>query len=225
MRSTRDGPGQEAFSDGASIVTDKPDPTLRRKSMPPPVSYEVQVFGGGKWTTELVLTDRQEAEDEALRTLDSSRRPLGVRVVREEVDEKTSLITATTVFRRTREDDRSADEKEDKRQQMKGPSLPRSASNVVRRRGLNRLPPRQPGRQNRGGAAPGLSLDLADHPVHRPDHRRFGDAAEASLVVSGVAPPSTARIRAMVRVVLWPCSSGTSATRPPCACTKSAPTT
>lgn len=87
--------------------------------MPPPVSYEVQVFGGGKWTTELVLTDRQEAEDEALRTLDSSRRPLGVRVVREEVDEKTSLITATTVFRRTREDDRSADEKEDKRQQMK----------------------------------------------------------------------------------------------------------
>jgi len=100
-------------------VIDRPDPTNRLKGKPPTISYEVQVFAGGKWNTELVLTDRQEAEEEATRTLDSSRRPLGVRVVREEVDEKTSLITATTVFRRTREDDRTAEEKDEKRQQMK----------------------------------------------------------------------------------------------------------
>src|SRR5258708_2353833 len=100
-------------------MTDKPDPTQRRKSASPPISYEVHVFAGGKWATELVLQDRQDAEDEANRILDSGRRPLGVRVVREEVDEKTSLITATTVFRRSREDERSAEEKEDKRLQMK----------------------------------------------------------------------------------------------------------
>jgi hypothetical protein len=100
-------------------VTDKPDPNQRLKGKPPTISYEVQVYAGGKWHTELVLTDRQEAEDEALRTFDSTRRPLGVRVVSEEVDEKTNLITATTVFRRTRDDDKAAGDKEEKRQQLK----------------------------------------------------------------------------------------------------------
>ena len=98
-------------------MTEKPDPTHRLKGKPPTISYEVQIFAGGKWHTELVLTDRQEAEAEALRAFESTRRPLGVRVVREEVDEKTNLITGTTVFRRSREDDRTADEKEEKRQQ------------------------------------------------------------------------------------------------------------
>jgi len=100
-------------------VTDRTEPTSRRRAAPTPVTYEVQVFAGGKWATELVLQDRQEAEDEAIRTLDSSRRPLGVRVVREEYDEKTQLINATTVFRRSREDEQSAESREDKRVQMK----------------------------------------------------------------------------------------------------------
>ena len=100
-------------------MTEKPDPTQRLKGKPPTISYEVQVFAAGKWNTELVLTDRQEAEEEALRTFESTRRPLGVRVVREEVDEKTNLITATTVFRRTRDDDKAAEDKEEKRQQLK----------------------------------------------------------------------------------------------------------
>ena len=100
-------------------MTERTGPTERLKGKPPTISYEVQVYAGGKWHTELVLTDRQEAEDEALRSFDSTRRPLGVRVVREEVDEKTNLITATTVFRRTRDDDKAAGEKEEKRQQLK----------------------------------------------------------------------------------------------------------
>ena len=100
-------------------MTDRTEPTSRRRAAPTPVTYEVQVFAGGKWATELVMQDRQEAEDEAIRTLESSRRPLGVRVVREEYDEKTQLINATTVFRRSREDEQSAETKEDKRVQMK----------------------------------------------------------------------------------------------------------
>jgi len=100
-------------------VTDRPDPTQRLKGKPPTISYEIQVYAGGKWHTELVLTDRPEAEEEALRTFESTRRPLGVRVVREEVDEKTNLITGTTVFRRTRDDDKAAEDKEEKRQQLK----------------------------------------------------------------------------------------------------------
>jgi hypothetical protein len=100
-------------------VTDKPDPTQRFKGKPPTISYEIQVYAGGKWHTELVLADRQDAEDEAQRTFESTRRPLGVRVVREEVDEKTNLITGTTVFRRTRDDDKAAEDKEEKRQQLK----------------------------------------------------------------------------------------------------------
>jgi hypothetical protein len=100
-------------------VSEKPDLTQRLKGKPPTISHEVQVFAGGKWHTELVLTDRQEAEEEALRTFESTRRPLGVRVVREEVDEKTNLINGTTVFRRTRDDDKAADEKEERRQQLK----------------------------------------------------------------------------------------------------------
>ena len=114
-----DARNRKHVSNGTSIVTEKTGPTERLKGKPPTISYEVQLFAGGKWNTELVLTDRQEAEEEALRTFDSTRRPLGVRVVREEVDEKTNLITATTVFRRTREDDKSAGDKEDKRQQLK----------------------------------------------------------------------------------------------------------
>jgi hypothetical protein len=100
-------------------MTDRTEPTSRRRSAPTPVTYEVQVFAAGKWATELVLQDRQDAEDEAIRTLESSRRPLGVRVVREEYDEKTQLINATTVFRRSREDEQSAEDREDKRVQMK----------------------------------------------------------------------------------------------------------
>ena len=114
-----DARNRKHVSNGTSIVTEKTGPTERLKGKPPTISYEVQLFAGGKWNTELVLTDRQEAEEEALRIFESSRRPLGVRVVREEVDEKTNLITATTVFRRTREDDKSAGDKEDKRQQLK----------------------------------------------------------------------------------------------------------
>jgi hypothetical protein len=99
-------------------VTDKPDPKQQRKAAPP-ISFEVQVFAAGKWATELVLQDRQDAESEALRSFESSRRPLAVRVVREEVDNKTSLITATTVFRRSREDERTADERDDRQHEIK----------------------------------------------------------------------------------------------------------
>lgn len=99
-------------------MTDKTETKLRRRAAPD-TSYEVQVFAGGKWATEVVLEDRKEAEEEAIRTLESGRRPLGVRVVREEVDDKTGLITATTIFRRTREDERSAEAREDRAQAMK----------------------------------------------------------------------------------------------------------
>jgi hypothetical protein len=82
-------------------------------------SYEVQIFIAGKWTTELVLADRDEAEAEAERILASGRRPLGVCVVQESVDAQTGLITATTIFRRTREDEHRAAEREEKLKQTK----------------------------------------------------------------------------------------------------------
>ncbi|MGB8839790.1 MAG: hypothetical protein WCC64_01855 [Aliidongia sp.] len=82
-------------------------------------SFEVQIFIAGKWTTELVLADRDEAEAEAERILESGRRPLGVCVIHEAVDPRTGLITATTIFRRTREDENRAAERQEKLKQTK----------------------------------------------------------------------------------------------------------
>ena len=98
-------------------MSDKPEAARRRN--PGTVSFEVQILVAGKWATELVLPDRGQAEEEAIRILESGRRPLAVSVVREELDERTGLIVSTTVFRRAREDDRSAGTREDKRLQMK----------------------------------------------------------------------------------------------------------
>ncbi|MEA2754295.1 MAG: hypothetical protein QOJ54_584 [Aliidongia sp.] len=97
-------------------MTDKPNQAIR---LPETASYEVRVFTAGKWLTELVLTDRDEAEAEAERILSSGRRPFGVCVVREEVNAQTGLITAATIYRRTREDEHRAAEREEKLQQTK----------------------------------------------------------------------------------------------------------
>jgi|GEM_PF-6186809 hypothetical protein len=88
---------------------------LRR---PEAVSFEVQVFTGGKWVTELVLDDRKEAEEEATRRMQARPRPLGTCVVREAVDEETGRITTTTVFRRGRPDHLSVVGQDDNREEL-----------------------------------------------------------------------------------------------------------
>lgn len=124
-------------------MTDKPDPKQKRQAAAS-ISFEIQVLAGGKWATELVVLDRQEAESEAMRSFDSSRRPLAVRVVREEVDAKTSLITATTVFRRSREDERTADEREDRQHEIKSKISEIKAERRQTTKAASRQEPAQP---------------------------------------------------------------------------------
>jgi hypothetical protein len=91
-----------------------------RTLQPVAVSYEVQVLTGGRWITELVLPDRDEAEYEANRALDSNRRLLGVSVIREEVMEQSGLIVATTLLRRLRDDRMSPQQRADRRSRLRG---------------------------------------------------------------------------------------------------------
>jgi hypothetical protein len=91
-----------------------------RTLQPIAVSYEVQVLTGGRWITELVLPDRDEAEYEANRALDSNRRLLGVSVIREEVMERSGLIVATTLLRRLRDDRMSPEHRADRRSRPRG---------------------------------------------------------------------------------------------------------
>lgn len=91
-----------------------------RTLQPVAVSYEVQVLTGGRWITELVLPDRDEAEYEANRALESNRRLLGVSVIREEVMEQSGLIVATTLLRRLRNDRMSPQQGADRRPHLRG---------------------------------------------------------------------------------------------------------
>lgn len=77
------------------------------------LGYEVQALLNGKWNTEAAFDDAALAESEAMRLFQSKRQPEAVRVVRNVVDPATHLISANTVFRRSRAEDGKAERQQD----------------------------------------------------------------------------------------------------------------